>query len=70
MPSRTNAEAQRVSPDEKSGGAVGFTLGRDEPASTGLELNPGDLVNEGDKEMQGALQLIMTRNEQILAHIL
>ena len=51
MPSRADAEAQQASVDKKSDETAGSILGKDKPASTGLDLNPGDFVDEGDKEM-------------------
>ena len=71
MPGRSDTEAQQVTLGEKSGQTVESTVQKDESASPRLCSNPENLdTGEKDKETPGALQLIMTRNEQILAHVL
>ena len=69
MPNKNGPEAEQVAIDETNDRLQHSSLEKDEVVPSCGNLESGNL-GHAELKNKGALQLIMTRNEQILAHVL
>lgn len=70
MSTITTAESPQVPLQKEQGNATESTVPKVEASPTRPDHHAEIADSDGENEPQGALQQIMTRNEQIVTHIL